>query len=210
MHHFISIVFSLLIFTELHVSVQSTGRHLERSSERHFRSLLTVSNGMHWGSWGRSEFCPNGTYAKGFNVKVERHDYFDNTALNAIHLFCESKSDDASGIIRSDEGSFGQWIDYIQMCPTGFLTAFQLKVESSQGIDDDTAVNNIRRHCIRNPKFAFRQPSVRMAEGTSSIAFKDLPAVEGIRWWVRAQPGANGANGARHVREQESVASGRG
>ncbi|XP_059424727.1 vitelline membrane outer layer protein 1-like [Carassius carassius] len=147
MHHFISVVFSLLIFTGLHVSVQSTGRRLERSSERHFRSLLTVSNGMHWGSWGRSEFCPDGTYAKGFNVKVERYDYFDNTALNAISLFCESKSEDASGIIRSDKGSFGQWIDYVQMCPNGFLTAFQLKVESSQGIDDDTAVNNIRFTC---------------------------------------------------------------
>uniref|UniRef100_A0A671KJ80 Vitelline membrane outer layer 1 homolog a n=1 Tax=Sinocyclocheilus anshuiensis TaxID=1608454 RepID=A0A671KJ80_9TELE len=42
--------------------------------------------------------------------------------------------------------SWGQWTE-IKWCPSGFLTAFQLRVESSQGIEDDTAANNIRFNC---------------------------------------------------------------
>lgn len=34
--------------------------------------LLTVNNGHAWGSWERAQFCPTGTYATGFELKVEQ------------------------------------------------------------------------------------------------------------------------------------------
>ncbi len=45
--------------------------------------------------------------------------------------------------------SWGEWTD-IKWCPSGLLTAFQLRVESSQGVDDDTGANNIRWVCGRH------------------------------------------------------------
>ncbi|XP_016423553.1 vitelline membrane outer layer protein 1-like isoform X2 [Sinocyclocheilus rhinocerous] len=153
MHRFISIMFSLLAFIGLHVSVQTAGRRSERSIERHFVSLLMVRNGMNWGSWAQREFCPRGTYAAGFSLMVEELSFgpWDNTALNGIRLHCISlfkdpHSDEHDSFIQSEVGSWGQWTK-IKWCPSGFLTAFQLRVESSRGIGDDTAANNIRFNC---------------------------------------------------------------
>ncbi|XP_051734802.1 vitelline membrane outer layer protein 1-like [Ctenopharyngodon idella] len=151
MHHFISFAFSLLAIIGLHVSVQSTGRRSERSIERHFVSLLTVSNGMEWGSWGQREFCPTRTYAAGFSLMVEERRFLDNTALNGIRLYCVSQTKDSSESnedtsVQSDVGSWGKWTD-IKWCPSGFLTAFQLRVQPSREFKDNTAANNIRFNC---------------------------------------------------------------
>lgn len=70
MHHFFSIAFSLLSIFGLHVSVQSTERRSERSIKRNYNSLLTVPNGMEWGSWGFKDMCSSGMYAAGFSLKV--------------------------------------------------------------------------------------------------------------------------------------------
>ncbi|XP_016380009.1 vitelline membrane outer layer protein 1 homolog [Sinocyclocheilus rhinocerous] len=77
----------------------------------------------------------------------------DDTALNGISLHCvESKGSSNSyhdyASVQSDVGSWGRWTD-IKWCPSGFLTAFQLRVESSQGDGDDTAANNIMFKCSR-------------------------------------------------------------
>ncbi|XP_016103569.1 vitelline membrane outer layer protein 1-like [Sinocyclocheilus grahami] len=153
MHRFISIMFSLLAFIGLQGSVQTAGRRSERSIERHFVSLLMVRNGMNWGSWAQREFCPRGTYAAGFSLMVEELSFglWDNTALNGIRLHCislfkDTQSDEHDSFVQSHVGSWGQWTK-IKWCPSGFLTAFQLRVESSQGIGDDTAANNIRFNC---------------------------------------------------------------
>ncbi|XP_043090322.1 vitelline membrane outer layer protein 1-like isoform X2 [Puntigrus tetrazona] len=143
------------IITELRVSVQAGETRPERSISRHYISELTVMNGGRWGSWGHREMCPTGTYAAGFSLKVDRTYAFlgDSTALNGIRLHCVNTN--ASGFphsydnyasIHSDVGSWGRWTD-IKWCPSGFLTAFQLRVEGSQGAGDDTAANNIRFKC---------------------------------------------------------------
>ncbi|KAF4098992.1 hypothetical protein G5714_021022 [Onychostoma macrolepis] len=100
--------------------------------------------------------CPTGTYAAGFSLKVEYPvGHRDDTALNGIQLHCVKKN--SKGLphsyhnyasVRSDVGSWGRWTD-IKWCPSGFLTAFQLRVERPQGVGDDTAANNIRFKCSR-------------------------------------------------------------
>ncbi|XDV38015.1 hypothetical protein PO909_007555 [Leuciscus waleckii] len=147
MHPFTSMVFSLLAIIGLHVSVQSAGKHSEESIERTFVSLLTVSNGLKWGLWGQREFCPTGTYATGFSLMVEEPVFWDNTALNGIRLYCVSRTKDLSDVnkeisVQSDVGSWGEWTD-IKWCPSGFLTAFQLRVQVAE-TKDETAANNIR------------------------------------------------------------------
>ncbi|XP_051734796.1 vitelline membrane outer layer protein 1-like [Ctenopharyngodon idella] len=172
MHHFFSIAFSLLSIFGLHVSVQSTERRSERSIKRNYNSLLTVPNGMEWGSWGFKDMCSSGMYAAGFSLKVEPHLYGiwdDNTALNGIRLHCvhissSSRPHRSYTTVQSHVGSWGEWTD-IKWCPAGFLTTFQLRVESSQGIEDDTAANNIRFKCSEG--------SLLVGDGTSWGKFGD-------------------------------------
>ena len=152
MHHFISVMISLLVITGLQGSVESVRRRVKRSSDRYYRSELTVTNGGGWGSWGQREMCPAGTYAAGFSLRVEDPvGREDDTALNGIRLHCiESKASSdwyrSYSTVQSDVGSWGRWTD-IKWCPSGFLTAFQLRVERSQGDGDDTAANNILFRC---------------------------------------------------------------
>ncbi|KAF4098996.1 hypothetical protein G5714_021026 [Onychostoma macrolepis] len=157
MHHFTSMIFSLLVIFGLQVSVQAGERRFERSINRHYISELTVPNGGKWGSWGEREMCPSGTYAAGFSLKVEDPIQGDDTAINGIRLHCVDASKASSNShhdyasVQSDVGSWGQWKD-IKWCPSGFLTDFQLRVESPQGDGDDTAANNIQFRCSQGHK----------------------------------------------------------
>ncbi|XP_017542418.1 vitelline membrane outer layer protein 1-like [Pygocentrus nattereri] len=118
---------------------------------RPYRSVLTVSNGGSWGTWGEVEMCPKGYYAAGYSLKVEDPIKGDDTALNGIRLHCvntptgvEWNSDFAT--VKSETGSWGLWKGP-KYCPSGMLMAFQLRVEGQQGDGDDTAANNIRFQC---------------------------------------------------------------
>ncbi|XDV37986.1 hypothetical protein PO909_007488, partial [Leuciscus waleckii] len=148
MHHFFSI-FSLLAIIG-HVSGQVTESRSERSVHRYYRSELRVTNGFTWGTWRFKSMCPIGTYAAGFSLKVEGPGG-DDTALNGIRLHCVKRSNESSGShdytsIESNVGMWGKWTD-IKWCHSGYLTSFQLKVESPQGFGDDTAADNIRFTC---------------------------------------------------------------
>ncbi|KAF5896883.1 vitelline membrane outer layer protein 1-like, partial [Clarias magur] len=113
--------------------------------ERSYRSKIEVSNGGTLGSWGPREMCPRGTHATGFSLKVEETlEDGDNTALNGISLYCSGPpwGNLPKSTVKSDEGSWGTWDEEI-LCNHGVLKAFQLRVEGSQGDDDDTAANNI-------------------------------------------------------------------
>uniref|UniRef100_A0A8C2J8W6 Vitelline membrane outer layer 1 homolog a n=1 Tax=Cyprinus carpio TaxID=7962 RepID=A0A8C2J8W6_CYPCA len=78
----------------------------------------------------------------------------DNKGLTGIRLHCISLSNVLKGSfedytsVQSEVGSWGWWTD-IKWCPCGFLTAFQLRVESSQLFGDDTAANNIMFRCTQ-------------------------------------------------------------
>ncbi|XP_028660102.1 vitelline membrane outer layer protein 1 homolog [Erpetoichthys calabaricus] len=110
--------------------------------------MITVSNGANWGDWQFTDMCPEGMYARGFNLKVEEQQgRGDDTALNAIRLYCSSSSSSYPDYyIQSGAGRWGSWTN-VQWCSYGFLTAFKLKVEKYQGSGDDTAANDIIFKC---------------------------------------------------------------
>ncbi|XP_073680584.1 vitelline membrane outer layer protein 1-like [Garra rufa] len=146
-------MFSLLVFTGLQVSVESTGIRFKRSIDRHYRSELMVPNGGRWGSWGQREMCPIGTYAAGFSLKVQdRLASGDDTSLNGIRLHCvdysssQTQSHHIYTSVQSAESSWGRWSD-IQWCPSGYLIAFQLRVSKFWESSDETAANNVRFKC---------------------------------------------------------------
>ncbi|XP_039380161.1 vitelline membrane outer layer protein 1 homolog [Mauremys reevesii] len=118
-------------------------------SSRKYYSSINVTNGGPWGTWTWIDMCPEHFYAMGYSIKMEEYGgASDDTALNGIRLFCIKINSTSSAVytVESDSGKFGQWSG-ITWCPTGFLTAFQLKVEVPQGILDDTAANNIKFRC---------------------------------------------------------------
>ncbi|XP_062861110.1 vitelline membrane outer layer protein 1 homolog [Trichomycterus rosablanca] len=112
--------------------------------------IISVDNGQKWGLWGPPEMCPQGTYATGFQLKVEAAlGKGDDTALNGIALQCTNSSKPKPVMISSTAGSWGYWGKKFS-CPDGVLKAFSLRVEADQVLGDNTAVNNIRFLCTGN------------------------------------------------------------
>ena len=112
-----------------------------------------------WGVWGPEQFCPEGSYVHGYQLKVEL-DCFergvkdcDDTALNAIRLFCAyhidgMPNDLEAGYVESSAGPFGVWADPIY-CPGDgvFAIGAQFRSEPDQYGSDDTAGNNLNMEC---------------------------------------------------------------
>lgn len=113
--------------------------------------VLSVNNGGIWGEWGNPEYCPAGTIASGYIMKIEPKQFSgDDTSLNAIRLICSDPGGIDRGRITSLEGPFGSWTSE-KSCTTGtYLVDFQLQVEigteKKTGLDNSCA-NYVKFHC---------------------------------------------------------------
>ncbi|XP_066841228.1 uncharacterized protein, partial [Anser cygnoides] len=105
---------------------------------------LTVDNGGPWGDWGGDDFCPKGSYATGFQLKVEPPQglFLDDTALNGVRLLCSG-----GGTATSSEGLWGEWTPPRACGPSSRLASFRLRVEAPRGLRDDTAANSLDGAC---------------------------------------------------------------
>ncbi|XP_037025590.1 uncharacterized protein LOC119066963 [Bradysia coprophila] len=104
-----------------------------------------------WGDWGGADYCPEGSYVTGFDLKIEgSQGGGDDTALNSIKLVCTS----LKGVYQKDiVSSEGVWGDYRgrKYCPNGLGNGFELRSESSQGgRRDDTAAVDFNLICANN------------------------------------------------------------
>ena len=97
-----------------------------------FQTELYPAAGSEWGTWGESEFCPENSWAAGFQLKVEPScgDICDDTALNSVKLICVSKSNDEQVEVTSKIGEFGEWQE-VQMCDgvNSFINGVQFRSE---------------------------------------------------------------------------------
>jgi hypothetical protein len=98
------------------------------------------------------DHCPNGTFVRGFQLKTEpaKGALIDDTAGNAVRLYCGDPFDDTTPTVISSEGDFGFWGSIFACPPGSYINGFALRVEQN-GIDDETATNNIRFFCNTFP-----------------------------------------------------------
>ncbi|XP_014462434.2 vitelline membrane outer layer protein 1 homolog [Alligator mississippiensis] len=116
-------------------------------------SVLEVENGGPWGDWGHKEFCPRGTYASAFALKVQPHQgwshFGDDTGLNGVRLICTDGSS-----IQSSEGKWGLW-QSPRGCGGGTLVQFRLRAEPPRGpFRDDEAATDVSMLCSNGREVA--------------------------------------------------------
>ncbi|XP_047481274.1 vitelline membrane outer layer protein 1-like isoform X2 [Penaeus chinensis] len=119
----------------------------DETPRRQITAELFLNNGLDWGLWGDADFCPEGSFAHAFEVKLELYSATDNTAVNAVKLYCSTPAEHDTGYAMSTEGRYGDWMG-MRICETGHLTAMRANVLQSQGVlNDDVAVENVEMEC---------------------------------------------------------------
>ncbi|XP_063886877.1 vitelline membrane outer layer protein 1 homolog [Scylla paramamosain] len=102
------------------------------------------------GFWGATEACPVGSYARAFELKVEKQHWGvdDDTSVNAIRLYCYNAAGEPTGNVTSSTMNRGSWTG-VYSCDEGdFLYGYNLKSQPDQGsLTDDTAANALRMYC---------------------------------------------------------------
>ncbi|KAK4291769.1 hypothetical protein Pmani_035424 [Petrolisthes manimaculis] len=106
---------------------------------------------MNWGAWGQAEYCPPGTFATAFEIKVESEDATDDTSMNGIRLYCNNLIDNKQTKELTVSSTVQKWGDWMgkRECPSGqVLTGLRMKSEEDQGnFVDDTAANDLDMQC---------------------------------------------------------------
>ena len=97
-----------------------------------------------WGSWRGIRACPTGEYLTGARMMIEgKQGAGDDTAADNIAFRCTGGSE----LVIHHDAEFGVWTN-LQMCPVDTaICGIQTRVESSQGADDDTALNDAKFVC---------------------------------------------------------------
>ena len=90
------------------------------------------------------DMCPNGEYAKGFQLRVAEEESTitgDNTAANSICIICSEFEQRCS-----KQGLWGVWSEEYK-CPDGsFLSGWRQNVQTLSS-SDDTGLNNVEYEC---------------------------------------------------------------
>lgn len=92
-----------------------------------------------FGTWGQEEFCPNGSYVTGVNLKIEDDQLDgDDTALNSIKLICTDLNGVLKKQITSSEGTYGVYRGR-EDCLNGLGNGFELRSDPNLGVQGDDA-----------------------------------------------------------------------
>lgn len=114
--------------------------------------VKSAPNATGWGRWSTAVYCPSGSYVGGYSMRVEPWQRRgDDTALNAVALYCYDHAGNMVERIVPHPGFWGNWGEEAK-CPKGtYAMQFKLKVEPPQGRGDDTGANSVAFTCHRVP-----------------------------------------------------------
>ncbi|WP_420876248.1 hypothetical protein [Pseudomonas kermanshahensis] len=117
-------------------------------------SIETIGETARWRAagarWTGAVYCPYGTFANGFQIKLEgQQGSGDDTAMNGLWLVCKGATGGAEHVIQSGMGDWGKPVEPTQKCPAGeFLFSYELREEPHRGPNhDDTSANGLRFGC---------------------------------------------------------------
>ncbi len=122
------------------------------ASADNFRNDITgvknAPNATPWGGWSNAVYCPRGTYVGGYSMRVEGNQGGgDDTALNAVALYCYDRGGNMVQRIVPHPGNWGTWGEGANCAKGSYAKAFKLKVEPQQGGGDDTGANSVVFSC---------------------------------------------------------------
>ena len=105
--------------------------------------------GTPWGKWSNPVYCPPGTWAGGYSMRVEpSKPNNDDTAMNAIALYCYDRNGSLVQRISPHPGYWGTWGEAVSCSRNNFFTHFRQKVEMRLPPGkDDTSVNSVAFRC---------------------------------------------------------------
>lgn len=138
---FLVLVCFLFVYGSELENGEAPGRRVTKS--------LMLSNGLDWGKWGSVEYCKDGSFVQDIEIKFEDYSFLDadETALNAVKLYCSTSDGHLTGYVTSTIGTNGDWKG-MRGCENGLMTGFRAKVLPAQGVlGDDVAVQNIEMEC---------------------------------------------------------------
>lgn len=114
------------------------------------RVTSVVPGEGYWGKWRESKYCPDGTWAHGFAIRVEsdQGSGADDSALNSVRLVCADTFRATNTTVSSHDGWWGDW-GATKSCPRGaFLVGASMSIEPELGSKgDDTTANDVKFVC---------------------------------------------------------------
>jgi hypothetical protein len=111
--------------------------------------IATIGYSGIWGNWGDWQYCPKGSFAAGYTMRVEHSlgSEGDDTAVNGIKLYCVNQSTGKRvAVITSHVGPWGSWREGAS-CEKGVLNSSAQSFEPHRDDIDDTATNSVRFKC---------------------------------------------------------------
>jgi hypothetical protein len=115
---------------------------------RQVSGVLTINNSYGAGKWGGHDFCPDGSFVHGIVIRLQSKGSIDDTAVNAIKLFCRALNQTSDNYyVISSRSTRGHWLDP-QSCMEGYVTSFRARVRPKGGMFvDNTAVQDFQATC---------------------------------------------------------------